>query len=95
MGLFKSKDEKEAQRKELLNAKMALYNLQNLSQEDKEVVNGIMEGLRGSGLIEFGTIFHGKAEDVAKLGYLRALLEQNWLIIKLLNEINQKLDKKG
>lgn len=94
MGLFKGKEEKEAQKLEKLNMKMAQYGLQNLSQEDKEKVEKILLGLMGNGLIEFGTILSGKAEDVAKLSYLGALVEQNWLIIKLLNEIKEKLDKK-
>lgn len=94
MGLFKGKEEKETQKLEKLNMKMAQYGLQNLSQEDKEKVEKILLGLMGNGLIEFGTILSGKPEDVAKLSYLGALVEQNWLIIKLLNEIKEKLDKK-
>ena len=36
----------------------------------------------------------GKAEDQAKIGYLSAMIDQNFLIIKLLSDISNKLDNK-
>ncbi|WP_407310920.1 hypothetical protein [Desulfosporosinus sp. SB140] len=90
MALFKSKDEKENEKLEKLNEKMAKYGLENLSLEDKEKVKLILMGLMGTGLMDFGIALSGKSEDIAKLNYLGALVEQNWIIIKLLNDIKNK-----
>lgn len=89
MALFKSKEEKEEKKQEKLDEFMSQFNLENLSQEDKKFAKLITYNLWGTGLIRFGA----SAEDGANIGLLRALIEQNWLIIKLLNEINSKLDK--
>jgi hypothetical protein len=90
VGVFKSKEEKETERLKKLNEKMKQYGLEKLSDEDKRETDIIITGLMGNNLIEWGTIFGGKAEDTAKLTYLHALIEQNWMIIKLLNEIKNK-----
>jgi|WetSurMetagenome_2_1015567.scaffolds.fasta_scaffold991543_2 hypothetical protein len=90
VGMFKSKEEKETERLQKLNEKMKQYGLEKLSDEDKRETDIIITGLMGNNLIEWGTIFGGKAEDTAKLTYLHALIEQNWMIIKLLNEIKNK-----
>ncbi|HEX2986101.1 MAG TPA: hypothetical protein VHO71_04725 [Caproiciproducens sp.] len=94
MSFIKSKEEKEEEKSNKLNLKMSQYNLEHLSDTDKKEVSTILTGLMGNNLIEWGTIFGGKAEDTAKLSYLQALVEQNWLIIKLLNEIKEKLEAK-
>ena len=48
--------------------------------------------MAGNSLIEFGTALSGKAEDVAKMSYLRAILEQNWIIIRQLDRLNRNLE---
>lgn len=87
--MFKSKEEREMEKQEKLEEQMKKYNLENLSQEDKEYIKNITNRLMGTGLISLGS----KAEDTAKIELLKLLIEQNWLIVKLLNEINNKLDK--
>lgn len=89
MALFKSKGEKEEEKQEKLDEFMSQLNLENLSQEDKKFAKLITYNLWGTGLARFGA----SAEDGANIGLLKALIEQNWMIIKLLNEINNKLDK--
>lgn len=90
MAFFKNKEEKEIKKQEKLDELMKRYNLEDLSPKDKESVKLISMGLAGTGLIHLTS---SKAEDVAKLSLLEALVDQNWIIIKLLNEINEKLDK--
>lgn len=87
--MFKGKEEKEREKQEKLEEQMKRYNLEDLSQEDKEYIKSITYRLMGTGLISFGS----KAEDTAKIELLKLLIEQNWLIIKLLNEMNNKLDR--
>lgn len=96
MGMFKSKEAREAEKLtkvaaklEQLDNKIAQYGLENLSLEDKQRVRLILISVTGTGLIMTGS----KAEDTAKLSLMRATMEQNFMIIKLLSEINNKLDK--
>ena len=45
-------------------------------------------------MIEFGSQLSGmKSEDTLKVSYLRAIVEQNFIIIRELDEISKKLDK--
>ncbi len=93
MALFnkESKEDKAARKTaELLDR----FGLEELSDErDLAAVKKIAEEMAGNGLIEFGTILNGKGEDVAKISYLRALLEQNWIIIRQLDRLNRSLEK--
>ena len=86
MALFKSKDEKEESRIEKINQKMAQYGLEDLSMEDKERVRNMMRGDLGNTLIAITS----KAEDNAKIGLLQTIMDQNFMIIKLLNDIKNK-----
>ncbi|KEI18216.1 hypothetical protein [Clostridium haemolyticum] len=95
MGLFSGrKDDKQQKNLEKLNKKMKQYGLENLELKDKESVRDILTGLSGIGLMDFGISITGKDEDIAKISCLRAITEQNFLIIKLLSDINNKLDNK-
>ena len=93
MGLFKSKDERKQNKNEirerLLNEFLEYRNLEKLSEEDKQYVDGIREDL------EYVTahMIKGSEAEVFQANMLQTLTEQNWLIIKLLNNINNKLDK--
>ena len=101
MGLFSSKEEKEQKKEEKdqkklekLNVQMAKYGLENLSRDDKETIRLILLGLMGTGMMETGAKLTGiKSEDDLKITYLRTLMEQNWLLLKKLDEISRKLDK--
>ena len=96
MSMFKSKEDrateklnKEAIKLEQLDIKMAQYGLENLSLEDKQRVKLILTSVTETGLILLGS----KPEDTAKLSLMKSTIEQNFMIIKLLNEISTKLDK--
>lgn len=73
---------------------MSRYGLETLSEKDKESIRKIIGDLSGLGLMKAGILLGGKAEDTAKLGYLSALVEQNWIMIRQLDQINKKLDQK-
>lgn len=92
MGLFNGKS-KEQELAEKLQRFVTEHNLESLDEKDARSAKLIATGLMGNGLIEWGTIFSGKSEDSAKLSYLSALVEQNWMIINQLDRLNKKLDK--
>ncbi len=92
MALFggnkETKEEKQARKVQELLEK---YGLQDLSDpRDLESVKRISESLYGNKLIELGTALSGSGEDSAKLAYLSALVEQNWIIIRQLDQLNRK-----
>ena len=89
MALFGAdKEEKKAEKVyELLHK----YGLQELSDpRDVESVKQIAYKLAGSNLINIGTALSGSAQDVGKLSLLQAIVEQNWIIIRQLDKLNNK-----
>lgn len=97
MSLFggETKEEKKAKKEqEELQKFMEKYNLTKIGQEDLVILRRIANDLAGNGLTKAGmALSFAKVEEQAKVTYLSALVEQNWLMIKLLSEINSKLDK--
>ena len=74
---------------------MKSHGLESLEKTEAEIAKNIANQLMGNNLITLGTAlsFGGKQEDVAKLTYLSALVEQNWMIINQLNKLNKSIDK--
>lgn len=93
MGLFNSKEDKEAKKLAKMNEIAAKYHLSGINPIDLESIRGINSELFGTGLMEFGTLLSGKTEDNVKIAYLNALIQQNWIIIRQLDEISKKLDR--
>jgi hypothetical protein len=96
MALFGSEDKQEKKRlkeeqqvADLLNK----YGLSNLKDpEDIQSVRKIVSELAGTGLMEFGLMLGGNEKEYLKLvaQYNRALLEQNFIIIRQLDKIANK-----
>ena len=90
MALFsgESKEDKQVRKtKELL----AKYGLDELSDpRDLANVKTISYELMGNKLIELGTALGGSAPDSAKMSYLAAIVEQNWIIIRQLDKLINK-----
>lgn len=93
MGLFGEKVSKEEKQAQEVAKLVNKFHLDDLSPEDLDTVRMIATDLAGNGLINFGVALSGKAEDVAKLTYLSALVRQNWLIINQLSRIAKALEK--
>ena len=90
MALFnsESKEDKKARQTEELLAK---YGLQDLTDpRDIQAVRNIASGLTGSSWITAGTALAGTAQDVAKMTLLRAIVEQNFILIRQLDKLNNK-----
>lgn len=84
MGIFDSADEK---------TKKALekHHLEEISEKYAEAVKEINAELAGSGAMETGMkLSFAKAEELVKVTYLRTLVEQNWIIIRMLDELTKK-----
>lgn len=92
MGLFGNNEDKEAKKEAKLDAMMAKYGLENLSPEYRSKVKDINLELIGTGLMETGMklSMNAKVEDQLQVQYLRTIMEQNWVIIRLLDEIKNK-----
>jgi len=93
MALFKSREERkqirEERRENVIKEFFNTRNLDNLAEEDKEFVNLIREEIEST----TGYRVRGTEGEIALIEQIDILIEQNWLIIKLLNEISQRLDK--
>ena len=94
MALFGAKEAKEDKVARKTQAMLEKYGLEYLDPKDVESVRNIGYALMGNGMIEFGTALTGSGVDVAKMSYLRALVEQNWIIIRQLDRLNKKLDQR-
>jgi len=91
MALFGTKETKEDKIARKTQAMMEKYGLEYLDQKDLESVRSIGYALMGNNMIELGTALSGSGVDVAKMSYLRALIEQNWIIIRQLDRLNKKI----
>ena len=71
--------------------KMQKYGLENLDEKDIEIFREISAGMnKVSNLAGMATF---NMQDQAKISHLNTLVEQNWLIIRKLDQINSKLDR--
>lgn len=95
MALFGAKETKEDKAARKAQAVMDKYGLSEIEPKDLESVRTITNSLMGNSLIELGNALTGSGVDSAKLSYLRALVEQNWIIIRQLDRLNKRLDSLG
>ena len=69
---------------------LAKYGLDDLTfEEDADTVTTIATELAGTGLMEAGMKMSltMKSEELCKISYLRAIMEQNWIMIRQLDRI--------
>lgn len=94
MGLFGNNDVQKDVEAHKAQALLQRYGLENLSDpRDMQAVQNIATTLTGNKLVEMGTMLQGNGTDVGKLTYLRAIVEQNFIMIRQLDRIAQKLEK--
>lgn len=89
MGLFDSKT-KEDKKSEKLQKVMQRYHLEDCSPELAPQVQEIGLALMGNKALEFGQLLQGNSVDSVKMSYLDAIVKQNFMIIKLLDQISNK-----
>ena len=91
MALFGNGEEKREQK---IQALMQKYGLEDLSDpRDKQSVQNIATNLMGNKLIELGAALQGNGADAAKMSYLNAIMEQNFIMIRQLDRIAKSLEK--
>lgn len=88
MGLLgNSEDKKE----EKALAALKKHHLEDISPKYAEAVKEINLELAGTGAMEMGAkLSFAKNEELLKISYLKTLVEQNWIIIRMLDEISKK-----
>ena len=71
------------------------YGLEDLSDpRDLEAVKSIAHNLSGNKLIALGAVLQGNGVDNAKMTYMSAIMEQNFIIIRQLDRLNRNLENK-
>ena len=91
MALFGNNEEKKEEKAQALLQK---YGLQELSDpRDLQAVKNIATDLMGNKLIELGAALQGNGADAAKMSYLNAIMEQNFIMIRQLDRIAKRLEK--
>ncbi len=94
MALFRDKKSKEEKDQEKLEKFMERYQLEDLDEKDLVVLQRIAADLVGNNLLKAGmALTFAKAEEQAKVTYLSALVEQNWMIIRQLSRLNKNIEE--
>lgn len=94
MALFNSKENKDDKKQQEINKFMEKYQLEEIDDKDLVIIKKIATDLIGNNLLKAGmALSFAKAEEQAKVSYLSALVNQNWIMIRQLNNISNKLDK--
>ena len=87
MALFgKGKETKEEKQIRLQQEMLEKHHLTELPEDLSEDVAAIVKDLSGMDVIEAGVMIKGNAASLTT-AYERALIAQNWIIIRLLNKI--------
>lgn len=73
---------------------MRRYQLEDLDEKDLVVLQRIAADLAGNKFFKAGMAFSfAKSEEQAKVTYLSALVEQNWMIIRQLSRLNKNIEE--
>ena len=79
---------------EKLKATMQKYGLEDLTDDrDFKSCKNIAADLAGNKLMEVGSLLNGNSSDAAKMSYLHAIIEQNFIIIRQLDRIANLFDE--
>ena len=94
MGLFESTEKKVEHKKK--NEFMQKYRLTEIDAEDMAMIEEIAADLAGLGLMKAGMALSlANSAEQATVGYLSAVVKQNWIIIRKLSEISSRLARAG
>ena len=73
---------------------MERYQLEDLDEKDLVVLQRIANDLAGNKLAKAGmALSFAKVEEQAKVTYLSALVEQNWILMRQLSRLNKNIEK--
>jgi len=88
-----SAKEKDENRQNLTKQFTEKYHLEYLSESDPELLQRLILVLGQSDNLNLASALSGNQPDRAKMAYLNALTEQNWIIINQLNRLNGNIEK--
>ncbi len=95
MALFGNGESKEEKKERKAQEMLSKYGLDCLSDpKDLEAVKNIQYSLMGNKMIELGAALQGNGADAAKMSYLNAIMQQNYIIIRQLDRIAKALEDK-
>ena len=90
----KEKESKEDQQAKEMKKFMSKYQLEDLDEKDLVVLQKIARDLAGNNFFKVGmALSFAKVEEQAKVTYLSALVEQNWMMIRQLGRLNKNIEK--
>jgi hypothetical protein len=95
MALFKSAEQKAAEQEAKTQRMLETYGLTGLTNPvDIASVRTIVNGLMGTGMMQTGMALSvgGTPDRTLPVYYQRAILEQNWIMIRQLDRISKQLD---
>lgn len=93
-GLINMLGGKKAKEDKQLEKFMKRYQLEDLDEKDLVVLQRIANDLVGNKLFKAGmALTFAKAEEQAKVTYLSALVEQNWILMRQLSRLNKNIEK--
>lgn len=91
MGFKENYEKVKAKAGEEAASKIGLDGLND--PQDLICVKQIMMDIAGNKWLKAGSLLSAKGDDVAKLGYLSAMMNQNWIMIRQLDRIEKLLEK--
>lgn len=91
MALFNSnKPTKEEKQQQKADALLERYGLENISDPlTVTALQNITRTMSANKFVDVGSALAGSAQDMAKLTYLRAIVEQNFIIIRQLDKLTK------
>jgi hypothetical protein len=93
MGLFGDKESREDKELREVEKFMEKYQLEDLDEKDLIVLRRITNDLAGNKFFKAGlALSFAKVEEQAKVTYLSAQVEQNWMIIRQLSRLNKNIE---
>lgn len=93
MGLFTSKDEKQAKEEAKLQQYLDENKINELQGDDKLIAQSIAKQLANATLFNAAFTLQGRPELTTNWNYYEALVKQNWIMINQLNRIITLLSK--
>lgn len=90
MALF-NKESKEDKKEQKLQEFISRYGLENIQDPvTNSILMNVQATLSANKYADIGAALSGTATDMAKQTYLRALVEQNFIIIRQLDQLLNK-----
>lgn len=85
---------REEKQKQKIQKYLSQRGIDNLNEKSNVQVRCVINDLAGNGFFKAGmALSFAKAEEQAKVTYLSALVEQNWILISQNQEILDELKK--